>query len=182
MTKLVTLNLLRDALKCINEPRKWTREAFFGLIVDEETGDMEGFCYCATGAVYRANDPTKPCEYLTADRVRVDAAFKALAAAIPSSFEIGNGSTEGRVMQYNDDPDTTYTDIVVLFARAIVTLEQEVKAEEEQAFRNERLAARASANAPWDHGIEAAMGGLVKRDRHETIVGEPQDNGSDGRH
>ena len=117
------LDCLEQSRSLIDTPDKWLQGAFS----NNEVQPRLATCFCTYGAVtvtYRkmygegcglmemGEIENKACDYLT--------------ASVPKSFSTGCvGVGFGHIIRYNDDPETTHSDIMAMFDGAITLAKNE---------------------------------------------------------
>lgn len=65
-------------------------------------------CYCAVGAIYEASKRWQPNKY--------NDTLRAVERCVPSTYK---SCTANRVIDFNDDPQTTKEDVLNLFKKAL---------------------------------------------------------------
>lgn len=115
---LSSLQILEQAKALIDTPEKWTKKAYAREKQDESSVlsyfDPKASCFCSLGALYRAG--------LSAS----------CAGDVPRARRVLDRATgvdhfgfSGSIVRTNDHPDTTHTDIMAVFDRAIALCKEE---------------------------------------------------------
>lgn len=107
-----TIDILRSARALITEREDWCQgtESIDRNGLECSPFSQDSVCWCATGAILHIVD----------DLPRSIAAFKALAALLPSD----SGKTaENVIAHWNDAPERTHAEVLAAFDRTIAKLE-----------------------------------------------------------
>lgn len=123
MSEKTVLEVLQGALKILSAKRRWIKGAYgqtaTGTPLDEEGVCTDpAVCYCAMGALYKAND----CD----DETLVEDGANVLRSQLPTywknkSVEKGN-SNQGTIISWNDSRGRTHTQVVATFKKAIAAV------------------------------------------------------------